>query len=236
MNLSLKYFNFITPIILLLTYYSAFQNGKPTCNNYLVNSFLYVLSVMCIFISSIHIEDTYGLLPDENRIGLFIIGIILFFFSIYTCIRSNNLILKHLCLLYIVVFLGLVFQDIYTQYDQELIKQTLIRTFIVVAVGIIFTYKYPHLLKTSWYKPLIYLSLFLVVLYIIDIVLLQNDHRMIYSYLFLFMYIGYLLYDTKFILVRGSQCRGNADYVEGTLDIFLDLIGIFNQLLSITDS
>ena len=67
MNISLNSFNFITPFILLLTYFSAFKNGKPTCDRYLINSFLYILSSLCIYISVLNIEKQHNLIQNQNR-------------------------------------------------------------------------------------------------------------------------------------------------------------------------
>ena len=39
MLLSLQDFTIVTPIILLLTFYSSFKNGIPTCEKYLFNDF-----------------------------------------------------------------------------------------------------------------------------------------------------------------------------------------------------
>lgn len=51
-------------------------------------------------------------------------------------------------------------------------------------------------------------------------------------YLGLFMFCGYVIYDTQLIIYRATHF-GSRDVVRHTLDLFVDLIGIFVRILSI---
>ena len=135
----------------------------------------------------------------------------------------------------VIGYLAIFSLDYYDTLDYELIQKALIRTFIVICFCIAFAYKYPHLLKNKGYTYLIYLSFIVFIMYFIDIFFIDSDNRLTYAYLFIFIFTGFLLYDTKFILIRSQRCRGNADYIEGTLDIFLDVVNLFNNITMISN-
>ena len=48
------------------------------------------------------------------------------------------------------------------------------------------------------------------------------------------MFIGYILFDTQMIIERAD--RGDYDYIKHSLDLFVDLIGLFVRLLIIAVS
>ena len=49
-----------TPLIACVTYFSAFKNGKPTCDRFLVNNFLYLLVSLMIYLTSIKYYEKEG--------------------------------------------------------------------------------------------------------------------------------------------------------------------------------
>ena len=48
------------------------------------------------------------------------------------------------------------------------------------------------------------------------------------------MFIGYILFDTQMIIERAD--RGDYDYIKHSLDLFVDLIGLFVRILIIAVS
>jgi FtsH-binding integral membrane protein len=235
MFVSLQDFNVITPILLLLTWYSSFKDGKPTCDKYLFNSCLYIMSALCVFITTIHLQRETSFITDDKLMGVTIGGFLLCLLAIWK-IRTENTLIKHLLLAYIVIYLGIISVHFYERFDSQLIDETLMRTTILSAVALAITLVFPHILKDSFYTKLIYIFIFLVIAYFIDIFVFKSTHQLIFSYLFVMVFFVFIMYDSKFILQRATSCRKNADYVGGTLDIFLDLINLFQQLLIIGDN
>jgi FtsH-binding integral membrane protein len=220
----------ITPLVLLLTYFSAFHKGKLTCDNYLRNTFLYILSIYCVFITSMSYEKennvNRGLFSIAGFIG--IIGLIIFMY--YT----KNILLKHLCLLFIVIYIGITSHRFISRFDLELIQQTIIRVLIALTLCILFVSRYGHLLKDKGYKYLMFFCCLLIVVYLIDVFFISKEHDLMYSYVFIGLFIGFLLYDIKFILRRKANCNSsNVDYIESSLDIFLETLNLFKHGLLI---
>lgn len=235
MNLSLTSFNLITPFIFLLTYFSAFKGGKMICDNYLRNTFLYILSVYCLFITSLSYEKENNLMNQKNNLRT--IGLIISLIAIFTLYFTKNILIRHLCLFTIIIFIGLSSYDFINQFDSEIIEQTALRTLIATILSLLFVLKYGDALKEKGYNYLLTFFLILFVIYLIDVYFISQSHSLIYSYLFIGVFIGFLLYDIKFILKRKQICNSsNVDYIDTTLDIFLDTINIFKQGLLLSDN
>lgn len=235
MNLSLTSFNIITPLVFLLTYFSAFKGGKMICDNYLRNTFLYILSVYCLFITSLSYEKENNLMNQKNNLRT--IGFIVTFIAIFGLYFTKNIILRHLCLFAIIIFIGLSSYDFINQFDPEIIEQTAIRTFIATILSILFVLKYGHLLKEKGYNYLLSFFLVLFIVYLLDVHFISKSHSLTYSYIFIAVFVGFLLYDIKFILQRKQNCNSsNVDYIDTTLDIFLDTMNIFKQGLLLSDN
>ena len=236
MILTLQDFTIVTPIILLLTFYSSFKNGKPTCEKYLLNSCLYILSALCVFISSVYYQREKQLIP-EDKLSMFSIGgLLLILLIIFTMHKTQNIVVKHLCLAFIVIFLGIVSDKFYEKFDQQLIDETLIRTSVLSAIALAIAIMFPHILKESLYTKLVYVFIFLVIAHFIDIIFFQSSHKITFSYIFILIFFTFIMYDSKFIMQRAKTCKINAVYVGGTLDILLDLINLFRNLLDVGDN
>ena len=233
MILSLTSFNIITPFVFLLTYFSAFKNGKMICDNYLRNIFLYILSIYCLFITSLSYEKNNNIMKTNS---LRTIGFILTIVALFVMQFTKNIIIRHLSLFFVIIFIGLTSYDFINRFDTELIEQTAIRTFIAFIVSILFVYRFGDLLKDKGYNYLLYFFLIIFIVYLIDVYFISQSHNLIYSYLFIVIFIGFLLYDIKFILLRKQKCNSsNVDYIESSLDIFLDTINLFKHGLLISD-
>jgi len=235
MKLPLTNFNIITPLVFLLTYFSAFKGGKMICDNYLRNTFLYILSVYCLLITSFSYEKENNLMNQQNNFR--IIGFIVTLIAIVALNFTKNILIRHLCLFSIVIFIGLSSYDFINQFDPEIIEQTAIRTLIAVVLSILFVLQYGHLLKEKGYHYLLSFFLVLFVVYLLDVYFISQSHSLIYSYVFIAVFVGFLVYDIKFILQRKQNCNSsNVDYIENTLDIFLDTMNLFKQGLLLSDN
>ena len=79
MDLPHNFFKILTPVLLGTTYLSAFEGGKPTCNRFIINYFLYLLTSFSIYFTAMKVYDEqnnlthdgmfYGLEPLEIKNG-----------------------------------------------------------------------------------------------------------------------------------------------------------------------
>ena len=119
---------------------------------------------------------------------------------------------------------------------EQLIDETLIRTSVLSGIALGIAVLFPHILKESFYTKIVYVFLFLVIARFIDIIFFKSSHKITFSYIFILIFFIFIMYDSKFIMQRAATCKNNADYVDGTLEIFLDLINLFQKLLIVGDN
>ena len=62
-----------------------------------------------------------------------------------------------------------------------------------------------------------------------------NEKRWIFrgiSYFVIFLFMGYILYDTKRLQINAKECV-KADYIKESMKLFLDILNIFVRLLGL---
>ena len=57
MELPENFFKILTPVLLGSTYFSAFEGGKPTCNRFIINYFLYLLTSFSIYFTAMKVYE-----------------------------------------------------------------------------------------------------------------------------------------------------------------------------------
>ena len=72
-----------SPLLVFITYLSAFKNGKFTCDRYLVNHFLYLLTSISIYFTSVKVVQKQKIKLDMmHSLGIGLL-VILLLFSFY---------------------------------------------------------------------------------------------------------------------------------------------------------
>ena len=72
----------------------------------------------------------------------------------------------------------------------------------------------------------------LLIVYRKDYSKIQNVFRAT-SYFVIFLFIGFILYDTKMLQIRAKECV-KADYLNESLKLFLDIFNIFVRVLGLS--
>jgi len=209
---------------------SAFKNGKFTCNRYILNTYLYVVLAI-IFISlilsilkykNIFLFKSMSLNPYLFMFIL-LIGLLGTVYGIVT-VNPQKVLLKHTFWLLFVL----------------LITVSFLTTLILVLTLTAIAFARPDLIKFSW-GPVLFFALLAIIVLEVIVLLVKGYkptglHRAI-SYIVIFIFMGYLLYDTKMMQVRAKQCiEGSADYIRESVNIFLDLWNIFLRILSLNST
>ena len=213
--IQLQDFKIMTPILLLITYLSAFESGKPTCKRYLINIMLYLLTCFSLFkamltIPSISIfEKTQGTL----LLCCIIIG------SIYGFYNSSVLV-KHIYLFVIISSLGYLTRYLYNSYDSEEYIFSSILLFYSFSILAIAYYIYPSLFHSE-NKYII--SLLLILLLSIGDYLYSKKIYHILSYGIVILFVLWFMYDSKYLLKDSQLCRPYPDYPQRLIDFFFNI-------------
>ena len=111
----------IIPILFGTIYFSAFKNGKQTCDRYFINYFLYLLTSLTVYLYSSN-ELDFGITGDSIKLLLTTLVIIGLLFGFY---MTKNIFLKHIIWFSIIVLLGIVGKKYHEKFDEKEIKSVL---------------------------------------------------------------------------------------------------------------
>lgn len=226
---------FLTPFFLTMTYYSAFENGKPTCNRFIINYFLYLISSYIVYFTAIKFYDDKKI-PIENNYS--IILTILLFVCLFGLLYSQNTFHKHLFYLSILLILAYL-QNIYLKkIKKEVIEETLQKMMIIIIICLMITLKYPQYINQSLFNFLIFGLIFVIFFRLIDIFFLKKKNNEIISMISVFLFAGFIMYDSKRVIEMSKECRikgGNPAYLDHVLDMVLNLQNLFNNLSNVIE-
>jgi len=234
-------------IILLLMTAFKFKNSNIgfTCNRYILNTYLYVfLSFVIISLALTTAEhNKVHFLPSLPAfLGLFFLSLVfLIFTNMITPNTTGGIVLKHILWLGFILVLGMLFYPMYSQFtDNKIIVSAIITTLALVLLLSIVAFKKPELISLTW-GPVLFTLLVTVIIFEIATMILVprlrfNPNSYLYkgvSYFVILLFIFYILYDTKMMTIRAKKCNNNADYINESLHLFLDIFNIFVRILSL---
>ena len=111
----------IIPILTGVIYFSAFKNGKNVCDRYLINYFLYLLWSISIFLYSSDVIE-YDMSKNKGVTLFLVLGI---FGIIYGINIIENVWLRHILWITLLVILSMLFKELYKRFNKEEIKSVL---------------------------------------------------------------------------------------------------------------
>lgn len=242
---------------------NSFKNGTFTCDKYVLNSYLYLI-LGIIFVA------LFVTVLTENKVQLFtkfmmkhrflfpflvFIGLVLSVVGLGLT-DPTKVIQKHLFWILFIVLAGILFQPIHAIYIkaglEKIIINSLIITFLLVTTLSLIAFYKPDFIKLSW-APVLFFALLGAIL--VEIVsMLTNSYstrfNRLMNYIIIAIFIGYLLYDTKFMRERGKKCLETCDYysigrfdmgkscvkpdyTRESVNLFLDIFNMFLRILSL---
>ena len=218
-------------IALIFTYANAFVNGMPTCNDYTLNTYMYILlGLTTIFVVSKTLSDKGINVP--NGLIAFIISIASLFAVMY--INPKEIILNHAAWLTFLISIAMFIAPIYKKYNKNVLTQTIVSTIFVVLGMTAVVYTKPELMNTSWNSVLAVALFSGIILELVNAFLIKNvGFQKFLTYAFVILFSVFLLVDTKEIKERSKKCKDTPDYPKGSLDVLMDIVNLFLRLLSL---
>jgi FtsH-binding integral membrane protein len=233
----------VAVIIMFTLMKTAFKkNYQFTCSKYILNTYLYiVLSFIIIALALLTAEHN----NVDYRLGIFefiggfliTIGLIAFLLQV----DPKKIVLKHILWLLFILMIGAMFYPLYKNiYNNKTIIMAMITTITLVIVLSAFAYIRPDLISLSLGPVLLLLLITAIIMEILSLIFLRK-YRMdptskLYkgiTYFIIILFMVYILYDTKMLQIRAKQCV-SADYINESLNLFLDILNIFVRILALT--
>ena len=226
---------FLTPFFLTITYYSAFESGKPTCNRFITNYFLYLITSFIVYFTAIKIYDDKKIQIEKK----YVIGLsILLFVCLFGLIYSQNTFHKHLFYLSILLILAYLQRIYLKKINKGVIEETLKKMMVIIIVCLMITLKYPQYMNQSLFNFLMFGLIFVILFRIIDTFFLNKKNHEIISMISVFLFAGFIMYDSKRVIELSKECRikgGSPDYLDHVLDMVLNLQNLFNNLSDVIE-
>ena len=234
-------------LIIVGVYNTAFKKGFFTCQHYVFNTYLYILMALVIICLEVLAFDLHNL--DINKylggIMAFVILLVVVLGTLWVTMSINprNVILKHFAWL---VFITLVSFLAYPSYLKSKASNTLRGVLLsLVAILVVFSvvvFIKPELVSFSWGPVLVFLLVGVILSHLIFSFTMnkrtkkQNEKYIKYSsYFIIVLFIFFIMYDTKKIIVAAKTCRDKtADYINQSLGIVIDALNLFQSLTNVS--
>ena len=218
------------PVLFGTIYFSAFKGGKQTCDRYFVNYFLYLLTSLSVYLYSSN-ELDFGITGDSIKLLLTTLVIIGLLFGFY---MTKNIFLKHIIWFSIIVLLGIVGKKYHEKFDEKEIKSVLKKLIIILVICVSIALTFPNLLKSGFEMALLFGLIITIILSILDRYLFDKKYSKKLSYIIIFIFSFFVMYDTKRVMEFSKKCvSGKTGYLENVLDMFLNIINLFSNLLNV---
>jgi len=225
----------LTPILVIITYLSAYKNGKAVCNRYLVNCLLYLITSFSIYLSSRQFTKD-NIVINTSHVALLSISTL---FMIIALVYSKNIITKHILWLLIIIILGIVgrYSKKLNQLNEETIQDILKKMMVILIICVSFAVLFPQYIKPSMGFALFIGLLFVILFRTIDTIFLKKKYDNYISYIAIFIFSGFVVYDTDRVLKNAKSCAktGKADYLDNMIDMFFNILNLFTNLANIEE-
>ena len=217
------------PVLFGAIYFSAFKNGKQTCDRYFLNYFLYLLMSFAIYYYTMNEVDI-----DIKGLSIIVfIGLlgVIFAFSVV-----ENIYVKHLLWVVLIVCLGIISKRFYEKFDKEDIKDAMKKLIIILIICVLLALTFPHLLKPNIEIVLVFALLVTVILRLIDHFIYDKKYSKTLTYIVIFIFSAFIMYDTKRVVEVSKKCvDGKTGYLDNVIDMFLSVSAMFENILKLEE-
>ncbi|ANS04318.1 integral membrane protein [uncultured Mediterranean phage] len=219
-------------VVILAIIKNSFSNGGFTCNNFLLNAYLYILLGFILIASAVdiyshyNIPSLYNIYKSRGTRLLFALLITIGLLMAVITMPPKFLIGKHILWISWVAVLGYVLYPL-AQLNRRIFEQTKILVLSYMALLTMITFKWPHKISLTWGRTLLMLLMVLILVRIVGFFrpYTSQTHFMI-SYAAVVLFSFFMLYDTKQLIVKAKKCV-KADYINDSLGVFLDGMNLF---------
>lgn len=229
-------------VLCIIIYNTAFAGGRPTCNHYIFNVYMYlflaILISMLSYIISTENKTELNKLSKTNILFNVVVILLLFGSLILTTTFKENQLLSHLFFLIFVALNGFIMFYSLQNVDKKLILEALIQCSVAMVVLSLVVFMYPEYIKSEWGYLLFLLLIILIVAQLVTTLIIgpldpkYKLYQKLFAYFGIVIFSAFVLVDTKVILERSKSCVVPS-YPSASLELFLDALNIFTELVEI---
>jgi FtsH-binding integral membrane protein len=238
---------------------SAFKNGNPTCDNFILNVYLYLaFSIVAVGLSSYFYNYIFSNPKDRNKYlpigqtfayggyGLYLIlsylicfGLI-FYLSFSESFGNKNFKLIHIIWL---LFLFLISSGVYPYFKsiefKDVVEDALLITGSIFAIMSSIVFMFPTFFEKTYnfMTTGLFISLIVIILFELGNIIFNRDPNSliknfkITSYIVIVLFTLFVSYDTQRMIMLKEMCSSLPNYPKFSLDFFLDILNIFKRIV-----
>ena len=245
----------VAVVTCILIGHYAFKNGMLTCDNYVLNTYLYIILSILLMFMVILVNDKFGMfnslliwMSQGSRfrmIGAFILIIAVSIGLIITLqiIKPNNIVASNIIWLTLIIVLGIsLIPTIWFGRLTDVVGLAgMLTILITIVVGFLGYYYGNEIVTFDWDKYLNIALLVLIVVVIIGMFTITNQNTMYIFYIIISIIC--LIIFALLLLSNHKQLKQNADkcidgkvvpnYPVESFNIFIKMLNIFQELISI---
>jgi FtsH-binding integral membrane protein len=225
-----------TIIFAVISYNFAFENGKPTCDHYILNTYLYsvtYLFLMTYFVTLIMYQFP-KLLEKVNMlhvIGVTIVNLITFAAIVF--MSSKQYGLKHLLSLIYIATSSFLLSWIFAFFDSKAVLSAVIMSIVLFVILTIIAFKFQDIISSK--LPLTFVMIFILMViaqFIIGILYPSSLLEKIIIVIVLMLICFLVLVKTKGMIENKEECK-SPYYVKESIGFIMSFKNILIQLLQL---
>lgn len=223
----------LSPLLIGTTYISAFKNHKQTCDRYMLNYFLYLITTIVLYLTFGELSDEYGF--NDNKMAL-ILSFIASIGIIFAFTVTKNVWVRHLLFIALIFLISIGSKKFYEKYDKEEITSAIKKLLLILVVCAGIAVKFPDLIKPGLVNAGMISLIIIIILSLVDHFVFKGKYNKIISTIIVFIFTMFIIYDTNRVIGYSKKCKSdkNGDkYLNHVIDMFLNIINVFNNLLNI---
>jgi FtsH-binding integral membrane protein len=220
----------------------SFKNGKPTCNNYIINVYLYLaISLLLLGILSNYIPW------EKSQIHPLLLFVFTIIFVILISLQNDfqkdttQVVYSHIYYALFVLFISGTFW-IYIKSPE--FKPYINSTILIVSLIFVFmsmlVYTYPDFFIGTYNQAMSGLLIALLTIIFVELFNIfftknyafSSTHKII-SYIVILVFSLFISYDTARVFTLAEKCRNYPNYPKSSISFFLDVINLFSRIISL---
>ena len=243
-----------TFFLIYLIYNNAFVNGKPHCNHFVSNVYLYLALSVSLCGTFIHIynylfngkKDVSTLLDTDKAFqqisSYLIVAIIMTFVSIIILssrplFSKKGYLFNHFIWLLFIASISITLYPYFKSYEFSVVLQkSFLMTCILFLCMTTIVNLIPNLIKGTYKKVILGLMIALFSIIITEFYLIVTNQYTknlysIVSYIVIILFSLFIVYDTSRLYHYATICINSPNYPLVSTNLFLDILNIFVRLL-----
>lgn len=237
---------FLIILMYLINKYS-FTNLKPTCENYVTNTYLYLAFSILLVALLVNVFNNICSSNTINSLKNILCNIPFFLFSLLAQLvlvfvifftrkdySKNGHVLNHILWISFLFLFSVSFRYTFYIFNNYDIVYTIFLTFIIFLIMSLAVYINPSFFERSYKFAITGLFVALIVIIISEIILIFYKNKLAKKYITYFGIIVFSLlisYDTIELFNLAKNCVEYPNYPKSSLDFFITIINLFTDLL-----